>query len=347
MTSVVTGTSVKDAAVRPKLTLVLDAGGTMLKGAVLRNGKRVPGIQLKQPSRAQDDAAHIVAGFAHACIDLLEQYLSQEQGLEGRLNAGRLEGLQNERLKVAHPIGIGFAFPGPFDYKEGIALLQGVGKYDALYGQSVRSLLKQQLLSLKTAFPAPALNALAEADIRFGNDALMFGAGAALRYPCERLICLTLGTGLGSAFIDRGRVVAGVQGVPASGMLYAQTFEGAPVDDQFGRRGLLQLAASQGLLQPDMDVAELAAAAAAGDEPCLALFHSYGERLGSMLLPYVMDFRPDRILLGGQISNSWELWRAALQRILAPSGVSLVQLPDTMSCVYQGIHRLFEEDEQD
>lgn len=34
----------------------------------------------------------------------------------------------------AVPIEIDLAFPGPFDYKNGICLLQGLDKYDALYG---------------------------------------------------------------------------------------------------------------------------------------------------------------------------------------------------------------------
>lgn len=38
----------------------------------------------------------------------------------------------------AVPIEIDLAFPGPFDYKNGICLLQGLDKYDALYGCNLR-----------------------------------------------------------------------------------------------------------------------------------------------------------------------------------------------------------------
>lgn len=38
----------------------------------------------------------------------------------------------------ALPIEIDLAFPGPFDYKNGICLLQGLDKYDALYGCNLR-----------------------------------------------------------------------------------------------------------------------------------------------------------------------------------------------------------------
>src|SRR5690242_16317947 len=39
-----------------------------------------------------------------------------------------------ESLKDYKLSGIGVAMPGPFDYKNGICLIRGLHKYDALYG---------------------------------------------------------------------------------------------------------------------------------------------------------------------------------------------------------------------
>lgn len=36
--------------------------------------------------------------------------------------------------KVKEVRGIAFAFPGPFDYEQGISLIQNQAKYDALFG---------------------------------------------------------------------------------------------------------------------------------------------------------------------------------------------------------------------
>ena len=56
----------------------------------------------------------------------------------------------------------GLAFPGPFDYENGIPLMQGINKYDALYSKNLRAFLEQ-------AFPAVSF--------RFANDADLFGLG--------------------------------------------------------------------------------------------------------------------------------------------------------------------------
>ena len=41
--------------------------------------------------------------------------------------------------------GVHLAFPGPFDYEKGISLMQGLDKYDALYGVDLRQELLQRL----------------------------------------------------------------------------------------------------------------------------------------------------------------------------------------------------------
>lgn len=51
----------------------------------------------------------------------------------------------------------------------------------------------------------PWAAALVHAPIRFENDAKLFALGISTLFPQERFISLTLGTGLGSAFIDQGK----------------------------------------------------------------------------------------------------------------------------------------------
>ena len=60
-------------------------------------------------------------------------------------------------------LGIGIAIPGPFDYENGISHIQGVSKYDALYGKNIREILSRKL---NTSLP-----------IYFQNDAGCFGLG--------------------------------------------------------------------------------------------------------------------------------------------------------------------------
>ena len=77
----------------------------------------------------------------------------------------------------AVPIEIDLAFPGPFDYKNGICLLQGLDKYDALYGCNLRRAFSE-------------ISGLPEQKIQFINDAAAFALGEMVRRrkPGERCL---------------------------------------------------------------------------------------------------------------------------------------------------------------
>ncbi|MGZ9584394.1 ROK family protein [Paenibacillus marinisediminis] len=308
------------------ITIAIDAGGTYLKAALLENRQLLAAPRLTQPSYSDLSSHEIILGFADVSELLLNEYCAVSAPLDTSLDEVR----------------IGFAFPGPFDYPEGIALLQGMGKYDSLYGMRVGDLLKQELArraSLPQAKPWAPL--LAEASIVFENDATAFALGVSLQYPAERLICLTLGTGLGSSFIDCGTIIAGQRGVPQNGMLYAEPYRGAPADDQFGRRGILAMAAAHGLRPGELDVRGLAIAAQSGDTNAVALFRDYGQRLGDFLKPYAAAFQPARILLGGQIAKSFDLWAADMRAAIGMEALSISPILDEMEQVYLGIDQLY------
>jgi glucokinase len=92
------------------------------------------------------------------------------------------------------PTAFGLAIPGPFNYQQGISLMQGQNKYDSLYGVNVKKSI------------ADFFNIKIE-DITIINDAESFlegelrsGVGKGYYKP----LAITLGTGLGSAFSDYG-----------------------------------------------------------------------------------------------------------------------------------------------
>lgn len=109
--------------------------------------------------------------------------------------------------------GIAIAMPGPFDYCRGIFKLSGLDKFGHLYGVDFRQFLYDHL-DISDTLP-----------ICFKNDADCFGLGA---YVChrhtdgERLIGITLGTGLGSAFVSGNLIVEEGLGIPPGGHLYNQ-----------------------------------------------------------------------------------------------------------------------------
>src|SRR5690606_22708469 len=108
--------------------------------------------------------------------------------------------------------GIGFAMPGPFDYKNGISLMdKSVAKYESLYGINVGDALKN-VLNLPSSMP-----------FRYINDALAFAIGECWIGKAsahKNVMAITLGTGFGSAFVTDGVPVIEGKHVPEKGYVY-------------------------------------------------------------------------------------------------------------------------------
>ena len=208
----------------------------------------------------------------------------------------------------------GVATPGPFDYARGVSRIRGVAKLDALYGVDLRAELSAAL-------------ALHPKDVSFINDADAFligewWAGAAEGH--ERALGVTLGTGLGSAFLERGRIVESDPRVPPEGRLYLVPFRGAPVEEMLSRRGLR--AAYGG---DDPDVVEIARRARDGERRATDVLGGFGTALGQFLAPWLERFDPTCLVLGGSIARSWDLWADDFRAACVPAarlyacGVSL------------------------
>ena len=92
-------------------------------------------------------------------------------------------------------VHIGIAMPGPFDYEKGISLMKGTKKYDSLYELNVLEI------------PLAVLIGIPEKNIHFINDAAAFLQGEVFAQKLnthERVLGITLGTGLGSAVWNKG-----------------------------------------------------------------------------------------------------------------------------------------------
>ena len=154
----------------------------------------------------------------------------------------------------AVPIEIDLAFPGPFDYKNGICLLQGLDKYDALYGCNLRRAFSE-------------ISGLPEQRIQFINDAAAFALGEMAfgqATQAGRALFVAVGTGCGSAFGVNGFLAEeGTPGVPPNGYFYNAPFRDSCVDDYISRRGLEKLSGE--MLGVPLDGRALAERIAAGD----------------------------------------------------------------------------------
>jgi glucokinase len=198
----------------------------------------------------------------------------------------------------------GVATPGPFDYARGVSLIRGVAKLDALFGVDLRA----ELSSALTTRPQ---------DVSFTNDADAFligewWAGAARGH--HTAMGVTLGTGLGSAFLESGRIVdAAPHVVPPEGRLDLIPFRGAPVEETLSRRGLRAAYADD-----SADVVEIANRARAGERRASDVLRGFGSALGEFLAPWVERFAPTCVVLGGSIARSWDIWSDDFRAACSP-----------------------------
>ena len=230
--------------------------------------------------------------------------------------------------------GIGMALPGPFDYVRGISLIEGVDKFEHLFG-----------LDLAASLP-PLLGEYGRLPLRYVNDASAFALGeyhSGAGRGSQRMIALTLGTGIGSGFVDGGRLVTEGPEVPANGWVYHLPFAETIVDDQFSTRWFLRRHAE--LSGRDAAGVKEIAEAAADDALARRIFDEYGVRFAEFLPPLCRAFSCRKVVLGGNISRAWPLFAPALHEALARAGADLdlscTELHD--NAVMAGAAQLFRD----
>jgi glucokinase len=254
---------------------------------------------------------HVAAGRVHLTSASVDAAARVRLPLPRSGGPGLLERILDAAAAVAAAEirRFGVAVPGPFDYAAGICMVSH--KLPGLYGVNLRRELAVRL-------------GLGGGTVSFLNDADAFllgewWAGAARGHT--RAIGITLGTGLGSAFLEEGRIVRTGPGVPADGALYKLAFRGAPVEETISRRALL---ASYGA-DPDggPDVEQIAERARVGERRARLVFEELAADLAEFLVPWLEAFAPACLVVGGSIAHAWELLESGLRSGLA-SGPPLV-----------------------
>ena len=196
------------------------------------------------------------------------------------------------------------AVPGPFDYARGICLLEH--KLQSLYGVDLRTEL------------AAALS-LAPENVRFLNDAEAFLLGewwAGVARGHDRAVGITVGSGLGSAFLEHGMIVRAGARVPPGGTLYRLHFRDAPVEERISRGAIL---ARYG--EESIDVAEIAQRALDGERRARDAFDAVATDLADFLRPWLAAFAPSCLVIGGSIARSWDLLQGGLDPLRADGAV--------------------------
>ena len=267
---------------RKACVLAVDVGGTSIKLALISpEGRYIEGTFRTTPVNSMGEREEILRPF----IGLLE---------EGMRNASEM-GLEVK--------AIGLAVPGPFDLERGISFMEH--KFSSLYGLNLRRIIAQHL-GLGEELP-----------IVFKLDSWAFVVGEAWRGAARgyrRIIGITLGMGLGSAFMVDDRVVTEGPGVPPKGWLWNLPYEEGILEDRVSRRGIVKR--YKELTGEELDVKEIALRGFRGDRNGLKVFEEVGLILGRCLKSIAMEFKPDCIVFGGQISKAFDLFKDSLIREL-------------------------------
>lgn len=217
--------------------------------------------------------------------------------------------------------GLGVAVPGPLDPATGMVYAP-------------------PNLADWGAFPlADRLQAALDMPVRLHNDANLAALGEAQHgagKDARVLTYYTVSTGIGGGIILDGRIFEGAAGL-AGELGHVIVDADSPWLCRAGHRGCLEalssgtaIARQATALGPAADgavgwtAATVAGRALAGEAWASQLFTDAGRHLGLALGGLVNILDPGRIVLGGGLTGSWELWMPALRVAMA----EVVMVPD-------------------
>ena len=270
-----------------RTALGMDIGGSHVTAALVDLETREV-IDASRTHRAVDPDAPadaLLAAWAGAGLDAV------------RSVNGSAEGLQ-----VSHA---GIGMPGPFDYASGVSRL--THKFSALHGMDVGAALRD-----RWALDAPMV--LGTMPVLFANDAAIWALGEAwggAGRGYQRVLGITLGTGLGSGFVEDGKIVAQGERVPLGGEIWNTPFRAGIAEDYAAGRVIAQLYYEASGLA--LNAAQIAARGLEGEGQARAVFETLGANLAEIMAPWVARFQPDCLVVGGSIARSWGLFWPTLK----------------------------------
>ncbi len=233
-------------------------------------------------------------------------------------------------------LGIGMAFPGPFDYKRGISLMKGISKYDQIYGFVIPEEIRK-----RCAFPW-----IQRVPFLFLHDVAAFALGVCRMDSYReyfRIMHLCIGTGAGSAFTQGGLLITESKEVPLHGWIYNAPFKDSCIDDYISVRGFHRL--SESILGRPMDGYEAQKCADQGDTAVRDLFLHFGKYVIQAIQPFLEEFQPDALVLGGQMTKGFPYFGKPLLEWCAQHNIYVGCEYNTSKVAFTGLLYEFENQE--
>ncbi|MBT1446243.1 ROK family protein [Shewanella sp. JM162201] len=152
---------------------------------------------------------------------------------------------------------------------------------------------------------ALALTARFRLPVSINNDANLFALGESVLGGGKDLLGITLGTGVGAGVVFDGRLYSGKH-CSAGEIGSFQYLDGI----------MEHYCSGQFFWRAGLRGEEAYALALAGDAAALALFERFGEHLGELMVQALLAYDPADIVLGGSVSQAFELFAPAMWRTL-------------------------------
>ncbi|WP_111307267.1 ROK family protein [Confluentibacter sediminis] len=229
-------------------------------------------------------------------------------------------------------ICIGFAMPGPFEYRTGKAMFKKNDKYESLYQVSVVN----ELISY--------LNA-ENVSLRFLNDASSFGLGGKLTNEFKekrKVVAITIGTGFGAAFLKDNLPIADDDLVPEGGCLWDKVYKNDIADNYFSTRWFVSrycFLSGKSEIKGVKDIVYL------NDKYTQQVFDEFSNNLAEFMLPFLSDFNTDLLLIGGSITKAHQLFLPRVLELWKNKGVDIpvTIIPNSEEANLIGASYLFNE----
>lgn len=276
----------------------IDVGGTNVKIALVDDSGKII-YSNSVPTRAEMGYEYTVNNIKQAIYDLMK---------ETKLTAKDIE-------------GIGFGFPGQVDYKSGIVRL----------APNIPGWVEVPIAKMiEDEFHIPTR---VDNDVRCAAlGELKYGAGKG----CENLICITVGTGIGSGLIVNGKLVRGASNAAGEiGHIKLQIHDG-PICG-CGDTGCMEAFASGPAIVAmaeeyilggkstkyremanggDITPFIVSEAAKAGDPVAKRIFARIGEYIGIGMASVVNLLNPEKIIIGGGVADAGDILLEPLKEAL-------------------------------
>lgn len=253
--------------------------------------------------------SHITSGFVNFNNSNTKVEYTYRQPIDNNATVDKLlanisdsiVGVSNQLTHSQLLKGIAISIPGPINYKKGVSRIEH--KFNSLFALDFKTSLSNIL----------AKKNIQVEQITFLNDAQSFLLGVLHQKSIhtEKVLAITLGTGIGSASYSRGELFSGLLD---ENPLYNSSFKTGIAEEHFSTKWFLNQAVEKGIGNGTVIAGVKELAMKADDVQAVQqIFDHFGKNLAEYLNGLICQKQIDRIVFGGKIFHSFHLFEESFR----------------------------------